>query len=157
MEKVLIRVITILYRRSQIYLTAELAKYNITSAEYPFIIAAMKHSGSTQDEMAGHICVDKSAAARSIRSLEEKGYVRREQDETNRRQNKVYITEAGKALWPKIQKVLSSLNEFLAQGMDAGSLELLYNGLIHMEENIIALTGNKELKRRGGDECENSK
>lgn len=60
------RLIAILHRQSQIYINCTLKKFNITSAEYSFLLYLYKKNGATQDEMSTYMYIDKSATNRAI-------------------------------------------------------------------------------------------
>ncbi|MDR1378784.1 MAG: MarR family winged helix-turn-helix transcriptional regulator [Synergistaceae bacterium] len=144
MKKSMIRIVTILYRKSQSYLSVALSKYNLTTAEQPFFAALQVYDGTTQDELSALIGVDKSATARTVKLLEGKGYVKRVQDETNRRQNRVFITDTARRLWLSVEHELIHFNELLTQHIDADNLEITYNTLLQMEKNVIYLSINKK-------------
>lgn len=147
MERILSRIISVLYRRNQVYLSDALAKYNITPSEYPFLVAVLNNDGSTQDELSLIVSVDKSAAARAIKALEDKGFVYREQDKLNRRQNRVYITEDGRKTWPVVQKELHKFEKLLTEGIDGSDLDKVYSALSQMEKNVISLINKDEEKK----------
>lgn len=143
MEKNIIRMITILYRKSQSYLSNALSRHNLTTAEQPFLAALQKIDGATQDELSALISVDKAATARMLKLLEDKGYVTRVQDEQDKRQNRVYLTSAGREFWPRIKNELICFNDLLTENIDATSLDIAYKALLQMEKNAILLSMNK--------------
>lgn len=143
MEKSIIRTITVLFRKSQTYQSNLLDKYNLTAAEHPFFVAMQENDGITQDELTALINVDKSATARTVKSLEEKGYVMRVRDERDRRQNRVFLTESAKECWPDVRQELRRFNALLTQNIDEGSLDITYYVLLQMVDNTIYLTTNK--------------
>lgn len=145
MKKSMIRIVTILYRKSQSYLSVVLSKHDLTMAEQPFFAALQKYDGVTQDELSARISVDKSATARTVRSLEEKGYVKRVQDEHDRRQIRVFLTDTAKEHWPRVERELHQFNELLTRNIDADSLDIAYNALLQMEENAVRLSMNKDV------------
>ncbi|MGL5435489.1 MAG: MarR family winged helix-turn-helix transcriptional regulator [Lachnospiraceae bacterium] len=145
MKESMIRIITVLFRKSQSYLSVLLSKYNLTAAEQPFFAVLQKCDGVTQDELSALISVDKSATARTVKSLEEKGYVTRVQDEQDKRQNRVFLTEAARECWPDVQRELIRFNEFLTQNIDANNLEIVYTALKQMEKNAIYVSVNKDI------------
>lgn len=143
MEKSIMRMITVLYRKSQSCLNIALNKYNLTTAEQPIFTALQRHDGAAQEKLSSLISVDKAAVARAVKSLEEKGYVRRVQDEHDKRQNRVFLTDRGKEYWPKIKQELGRFNGLLTQNIDKNSLDIIYNALLKMEENAVNLSMNK--------------
>lgn len=143
MEKSIGRLITLLARKSQIYLGNVLSKYDLTAAEQPFFMALQRYEGITQEELTAVVCVDKAVTTRVVRSLEEKGYLIRLQDEKDRRQNRIYPTKKAKQLAPEVREELGKFNDMLTEGIDTGSRELICRTLLQMEEN---LTNTKKIK-----------
>jgi DNA-binding MarR family transcriptional regulator len=144
MKESMIRIITVLFRKSQSCLSVLLSKYNLTAAEQPFFAALQKCDGITQDELSSLISVDKSATARTVKSLEEKGYVTRIQGEQDKRQNRVFLTEAARECWPEVQRELMRFNELLTQNINADNLGIVYTALKQIEKNAIYLSANND-------------
>jgi DNA-binding MarR family transcriptional regulator len=137
------RLIAILYRQAQIYLNCVLKEFNITSAEYPFLLYLFKKDNATQYEMSSYLYIDKSAAARSIHSLEQKGYVTRSKDETDRRYNRVSITDKARRNEKEIRLRVYRWSELLTEEMDMETADLAYDILERMV-NRIETTGFKK-------------
>lgn len=144
MDRSIARMITLLARKSQIYIGNILNKYNLTAAEQPFFMALQRHEGVTQEELTALVCVDKAATARAVKSLEEKGYLIRVQDEQDRRQNRIYPTEAAKELAPDVRRELLHFNEVLTNGIEEEALEGIYEGLLKMEENFALMSHERK-------------
>lgn len=157
MDRSIGRMITLLARKSQIYISGALSKYNLTAAEQPFFMALQHHEGITQEELTTLVCVDKAATARAVKSLEEKGYLRRVQDEQDRRQNRIYLTETAKELGPVVKGELLHFNELLTQGIEGEKLEIIYDALLKMEENFVSMAAARDRgkgRRRKGNGTE---
>lgn len=145
MERDIMRCITFLSRKSQGYLTADFAKLNLTMAEQPFFMALYHYEGVSQEKLTGLVGVDKAATARAVKSMEQKGMLIRLQDENDRRQNKLYLTEHAKALWPEARDTLTSFNARVTEGMDEQTLEAVCQALQRMDQNLSEM-------RKGRDE-----
>ena len=79
------RLLSILYRKAQVYWTQSLKEYHITSAEYPILLRLYAREGVTQEEIVAELEMDKSAIARALQSLIDKGFVEKQKDEQDRR------------------------------------------------------------------------
>lgn len=151
MDKTIGRMITLLGRKSQRYIGNALSKYNLTAAEQPFFMAMHLHEGVTQEELTALVCVDKAVTTRVVKSLEEKGFLIRIHDTRDRRQNRIYPTEAARQLVDTVQKELLHFNDLLTQGIDPHSLELLYQALDIMDRNCSDILERKNTAaNRGG-------
>lgn len=151
MSKHIARSITLLARKSQIYIGNALGKYGLTAAEEPFFMALLHHEGATQEELTALVCVDKAATARAVRSLEEKGYLVRVQDARDRRQNRVYPTDLAKRLGPEVHAELLRLNGRLTQGIAPEELETVRAALARMEENFGCAPSGGDAPGREGE------
>ena len=149
-EKKLGRIITLLGRKSQLYIGAALKKYNITAAEQPFFTAMQFHKGCTQEELTALVCVDKATTARALKSLEEKGFVHRVQDTRDRRQNRIYPTPAANQLVKSVVEELLRFDRILTEDIEPERLKLVYDTLQKMDENISGVK-----TQEGG--CDNEK
>lgn len=140
------RLITLIGRKSQRYIGSALSKYNISAAEQPFFVAVQQNEGATQEELTAMAGVDKAATARAVKSLEEKGFIRRVQDEKDRRQNRLYPTDKAKSLRNSVRGELLGLDSKLTEGIDDDSLKLVYETLCRMNENLDNLLGDNNGK-----------
>lgn len=145
MKKSFARMLMLLARKSQPYLSGVLAPYGLKAGEHSFFMALQHNEGVTQEELSALVCVDKAATARAVRSMEEKGYLVRVQDAKDRRQNRIYSTDKAKELHPAIAEELSRFNTLLTQGIDQQSLDVAYQVLLKMEENCAALTSGRKM------------
>lgn len=130
------RLISILHRQSQIYINCNLKEFNITSAEYAFLLSLYRKDGTTQDELSTYLYIDKSATARAIKSLEEKGYVTRSKDDIDKRCNRVYLTEKAKSYEGEIKKRVYSWSEFLSEDIDNQTINEVYSVLETMVDKV---------------------
>lgn len=99
-------------------------------------MALQHHEGVTQEELTTIVSVDKAATTRTVKSLEEKGYLIRVQDEQDRRYNRIYSTDAAKRLADAVRSELIHFNDLLTRGIDPQSLDIIFAGLQKMEENF---------------------
>lgn len=154
MNKSIARMLTLLARKSQIYIGRILSKYNLTAAEQPFFMALHHNEGITQEELTELVCVDKSATARAVKSLEEKGYLVRKQDERDRRNNRIYLTNSAKELVFSVKSELHRFNELLINGISPQNLDIIYESLLKMEENFSDILNVKTITKRS---CEDER
>lgn len=130
------KLISILYRKSQIYWAQYLKEYHITSAEYPVLIALNQRDGITQDEIVSKLNIDKSAVARVIQSLADKGFIEKKKDEEDKRCNRIYLTAKGYASKVPIEEGIKRWNTILSKNIQDEEMEQIINLLSQMAENI---------------------
>ncbi|MFZ7102404.1 MAG: MarR family winged helix-turn-helix transcriptional regulator [Peptococcaceae bacterium] len=136
MKKSIGRLVSILHRQAQIYINYSLKEFNITSAEYSFLLYLYMNDGITQDELSSFLYIDKSATARAIKSLEEKGYVTKEKDCTDKRCNRIYLTAKARHCKKEIKQRVWRWSEFLTDGLDENTKETLLSVLEKMADKV---------------------
>lgn len=145
----LTKMITLLARKNQAYIGHVLGKFNLTAAEQPFFMGIHRNAGLTQEELTAIVCVDKAATARAVRSLEEKGFLTRKQDEKDRRQNHIYPTRKAEDLEPEVHRELLRLNELLTRGISGEAMEITAATLQQMDRNFSEIMEQIRRNRNG--------
>ena len=90
------KLISFLYRYSQMYLDKELAPYHIGSGQFYILMPLYKNDGMNQESLSQSISIDKAAITRAIQKLMKEGYVIRQRNEEDRRSYHIFLTEKGK-------------------------------------------------------------
>ena len=141
------RLVSILYRKNQVYLNMVLKPYNITASELPVMTYLFGHDGASQEEMSTYLMIDKAATARAIQSLSEKGYLRKEKDPEDQRANRITLTAAAMALEGEIRGHLQAWSGFLTDGLD----ETAVNTMFEVLERMVQKVETKDLKNTQED------
>jgi DNA-binding MarR family transcriptional regulator len=128
-----------LYRSSRNYHAGSLAKLHIGRGQHYFLLVLFKKDGISQDNLAQILHMNKAAVARALLKLEQNGYVERLKDNTDRRNNYVYLTK--KALGIK-EQLLSETD---------GWADELANGLSNVERKQLI-----KLLQRMGDNADSA-
>lgn len=135
----LTRMITLLARKNQRCIAEALKEYEITAAEQPFFVAIVQSDGITQEELTAIVSVDKAATARAVRSLEDKGYLIRRQNEKDKRQNLIYPTDKMRFLFPSLEQTLLEMSARVTEGLSVQEMETVYRSLVWMDRNFNLL------------------
>ena len=130
------RVLTRLARKCQIAVGNALQQYNLTAAEEPFLMSVLNNEGLSQEELTAFVGVDKAAASRTVRSLEEKGFLTRVQDPKDKRQNRVYPTDKAREIGPLVRKELYKINLALTADLTQEEDDQVYALLVRIEEHF---------------------
>jgi DNA-binding MarR family transcriptional regulator len=118
-------------------LHAELARqgHPDTRPMHGFVFQAIGPDGITAAELGRRLGVSKQAAGKTIDSLEQLGYVRREQDRRDRRQKIVVLTERGIDALARSAAIFDDLR--------AGWAEILgTERLAELESDLRLVTGD---------------
>ena len=130
------RLINLLARKSQGYITDAMRPFGLTAAEQPFFMALLHNEGVTQERLTALVGVDKSVTARVVKSMEQKGFLSRIQDDADRRQNLLFPTDKSKAIAEDVKAALDRFNDLLTAGIEPEEASVLRGTLLKMVVNL---------------------
>lgn len=130
------RLIAILHRQSQIFTNKALKEFSLTSAEYPFLFALYHTEGQTQEELSSYLYIDKAATARVIKTLITKGFVTKEQDNKDKRCNRIFLTEKARQERENIHNSVMQWNSYITEGLDDETYQCIFAGLQAMVDQV---------------------
>ena len=127
---------SIIQRLSLIYLSGPLSESGISKGKIPYLMKILTSPGIVQEDLTRHLCLDRAATARALQSLENHGFVYREEDTEDRRRKKVYPTAKAQRLQGEMVEILKAHNEVLLSGLDAAERDLLMSLLDRVIDNL---------------------
>ena len=145
MNKSVGRLVSILYRKNQVYLNQALKSLDITATEMSSLLCLYHSDGVTQDEMSHYLLIDKAAIARAIVSLLDKGLIIKEKDDIDKRANRIYLSMKGKQLETSIRSILNGWNDLLIEDIDPKDVETMF----HVLEKMVLRLEVLDLKPEG--------
>ena len=101
------RAITFLSRSRKRFMADRLRELGFSGAMYMILLHLENHPGATQDSIANHMFIDKCNVARRTKKLEDLGYLTRQTNQNDRRENNLYLTEKGRELVPTVRGYLN--------------------------------------------------
>ncbi|MGV3026368.1 MarR family winged helix-turn-helix transcriptional regulator [Clostridium thermobutyricum] len=116
------------------YVANYIKDLNISSAEFAYLKELMYNEGSIQDVLVQNTCMDKAAASRVMKSLENKNLIMRVKNKADKRSLNIYFTEEGKKLIPIINKILDDWYLELSNAMGSEKLDLLISLFTELNE-----------------------
>lgn len=117
----------------------EFKEYQLSKGLYLYLIRIFENPGIIPDRLAEMIKVDRTTAARAIKKLEEKGFIRKEADDVNKKIRRLFVTEDGAKLVPIIQLENQYSNQIALQNLSKKEIEAFSKAL-----KIVAATIDKE-------------
>ena len=111
------RAVTFLHRSRARFMNERLRELGFSGAMYLILLHIERHPGATQDGIANHMFIDKCNVARRTKKLETLGYLYRETDQNDRRQNNLYLTPQGRELVPVIRGYMALWGREVAAGL----------------------------------------
>ncbi len=105
-----------------------------------FILASLIYDGDnlTQENLAQRFHLERGATARTLASLESKGYVRRTTDPKDARAKRVRVTGKAKRLWPMILRESNEWNRILTEGFRVDERRKAIELVTRMARNAMA-------------------
>lgn len=146
MKKSIGRLVSILHRQSQIYYNYTFKDLNITSAEFSFLLYLYRHDGATQDELSKYLYIDKSATARALKSLENKKYIVRIKDTSDKRCNKVFLSDSAKKIKDEMIKKIIYWSDFLTEEIDDETRDIVISALEKMTKKVGCTKLSEEME-----------
>ncbi len=121
--------------------TAELAHrgYEDVRPVHDFALRAIISGADSASELGRRMSVTKQAAAKTLTVLEERRYVTREPDPTDRRRTRIRVTDRGLAMLQAGETIFDELREQWEQQVGTASLSSL-------EETLRELLGDKTIR-----------
>ena len=113
----------IISRCEGIYRQDKLKDCGLSACHHSYILAISRHPGMTQDQLAKHICIDKSGVTRHLSYLEKKGYVERRSDQHDKRAICVFPTQKMLDILPEVKKIVTDWNDYLTKDITSEDLD----------------------------------
>lgn len=151
MNKRIGRLVSILYRKNQVYLNAALKPYDITSSEQSILMYLYKKNDVSQEEIGHYLQIDKASMTRTIQSLLEKGFVFKEKDAHDKRCNKISLTGKGRSMKKIIVSKLDEWNDFLMSDLEDQQMQMVFETLLEIVEKVENLDFKEWEKENGND------
>ncbi len=131
-------------RSQAVFRTRRVKCTDLCAHHYAFVLSICHTPGRPQEELAKSLCLDKSTVARAIAFLEEKAYVTKIPNETDKRQYLVYPTEKMLDVYPQICRANEEWNACIEKGISNEELCVFYSVLSRMEESARKSTLKSE-------------
>ncbi|MFR6066054.1 MAG: MarR family winged helix-turn-helix transcriptional regulator [Eubacterium sp.] len=96
--------ISILYRKSHIWLNNGCVQYSLTAAQAVVILIVCDFKVLTQDEITKRLGLDKSVIAKTVTKLEERGFLVRETNAKDKRTYNITPTEKAWEVYPFVKE-----------------------------------------------------
>ena len=111
--------ISILYRKSHIWLNNGCARYGLTAAQAVVILIVCDFKALTQDDITKWLSLDKSVIAKTVTKLEELGFIVRTTNARDKRTYDICPTEKAWAVYPAIRDQIDASFTRMTQQMTA--------------------------------------
>ena len=100
-----------------------------------------ENEGITHSELAERLCVQPATVTNILKRMEEAGLVERRHDEEDQRVSRVYLTDAGRGIRGKAEKVRRELDAEAFAGLSEEERATLRELLVRVQENLTRTDG----------------
>lgn len=129
----------------QLYRRRALRDTDLHPAQNLLLSHVCRRPGLAQEELISTLYLDKTTVAHQLMRLEELGYIRRLPSAEDGRCRRIYPTEKGEEIYPRIHGAFSDFTEGLLAGFSEGERESLDSLLERLMANAARLAaGEKE-------------
>lgn len=109
--------ISILYRKSHIWLNDGCTQYALTAAQAVVILIVCDFDGLTQDVITKRLSLDKSVIAKTVAKLEEMGFLVRTNNIKDRRTFDIRPTKKAWDVYPFVKRQIDECDNRMTQQM----------------------------------------
>ena len=113
-----------------------LKKFDLTFGEQIIIIFLSKNENVNQETISKRYMIDKGMVAKTLTRLEDKGFVLRERNPENKRENIISLTEKSLYIMNDINTIFDDWNKILYGEMSKADIECVKRLTGKMVENV---------------------
>lgn len=113
----MIKEISILYRKMQMYLNEKTMPFELSSGQFSFIMLIYHHPGINQNKIGELLNIDKSTVAKTLTKLEQDGFIKKTINPQDSRSFFIFPTQKTVEIHPKICKIGDEWKKTLTQGL----------------------------------------
>lgn len=128
-------VISIASRSQFVFLNDRLRPLGLSAGQFPVLMLLAREQNIMQDRLVRHYHLDKGTIARSVKKLEDGGYIRRITDPTNRRAVRLFLTEKGEQTAPLLKAINHEWEDLICAGLGGNEKKLLNTLMRTVAEN----------------------
>jgi DNA-binding MarR family transcriptional regulator len=138
------RSISILFRHGQSFVARKLEPCNIGRGQSLILLTLQRSGGVRQEDLACGLRIDKGSIAKSIKKLEDAGYVERKTDSGDKRAYKVSLTQKAVDLMPKVKEAIGIWEDRLTADFTEEEKAMMTHLLSKMAVKAYELTKQQE-------------
>lgn len=120
--------------------------YNIDSSGFTVLYyMAMYGDGMTQAELTKMLILDKAAVSRTLKTLENRGFIRKENSPTDGRKQHIFLTERGREIQGHVSEVYDLIFNQLIEDVPKEDVYHCLSTLNSIHENAMKLKAERNL------------
>lgn len=128
----------------RIFENAASHEFGIHRSQHIMLMCLSSGDQITQKTLAERMNISAAAVAVTVKKLEAGGFIERNVGTDDGRQNIIQLTEKGKSIVDKTQNLFTKIDSRMLEGISDEQLEVFYECLEKMHENLIAINSENE-------------
>ena len=100
-------------RMAMTLLQKKIKKHQVAVGQFPILVHLWAEQGITQKSLCEHIRVEQPTLANTLKRMERDGLIRREPDEADKRQWRIYPTQRALGLKDRLQEKSRQVNQVI--------------------------------------------
>lgn len=121
------------------YIGSKIERYGIKYGQFEYFLLIYSSPGINQLELARLKNVGKASVTKALKILEDGGYIKRIQDDKDKRNTLCYVTESGEQIVEDLLHVKTNTENDLFKGLETEDKAKLYGYLQLICENSAVL------------------
>lgn len=130
------RCFSIIYRHGKTINDRMIRKFQLSGTQGRYLRRICENPGISQEDLAKFYQVDKGSIAKSVRRMEELGYVRREQNPEDRRAYCLFPTDRAQELAAFCHEDIRRMEEAFEESLTPEEVETFKRLLIRITDNM---------------------
>jgi DNA-binding MarR family transcriptional regulator len=144
----IMRNLQVISRCFSIFRVEKLSDEELNASHQSYIYAISLRPGMTQDQLARHLCLNKSTITRGLAHLESAGYVERRPSETDKRVFLLFPTQKMLDTLPEVREITREWNSFITEELSEEEIAAFSATLEKLATRARLLTDNGEEKKK---------
>ena len=139
----MMKMISLIYRKTQIYLNERTRKMGLSGSAATFIMITCEHGRMGQYQFCEMLNMSKGTVAKTLAKLEDQGYVTRIENKEDLRSIDVYPTKKALEAYPVLREIGREWVERMTDKMTEPEQREFFESLKKVSENICVYFGEK--------------
>ena len=127
------------YHQCDAVMTARLAKLGVRTAEHEILANLVREPGISQQALAARCFTAKSHVSALLRTMEERGWVRRDADPVDARARRLYVTRSGEAIARRTLAVQAEIVQAMTKAAPSKDLAFIEAAMNRVSERLEGL------------------
>ena len=125
METIAGRLISAIHRKTYQRMQSKLKAYDIDVGQFFFLRYLLQNQGIAQEEVAHNLFLDKATVSKGIKRLELLGYILKEVNPADKRENHLFPTQKAILKRKEMDEIYMEINRFLFHDISKDEIKIL--------------------------------